>query len=270
MEVPARDGRGRRGLPCRGCPGSQAARAGGKKTAPGRMRLVLPAPGWGDAGGVCHGAPQGSFQLGARWWGGLRGKDNRLCALAVVRSLSGSSRPATPGLCPPASLSWAFCHSKKTDRDWKPRTGHQGREGPTAHHLGLRNTEDGGSRASGPELVSARSCRRDDRAESRELRRWANEQRASARQTGPSPLEAEGPETASWAKTSFHKLPCSSSSLYKLFILPKATLLTVLCLSEILPSLSCLLMSSSPPTSFFCLELSVLISQQSFFPVRRC
>lgn len=55
---------------------------------------------------------------------------------------------------------------------------------------------------------------------------------ASARQTGPSPPEAEGPETASRAKTSFHKLPCSSSSLYKLFILPKVTLLTMSCVSQ--------------------------------------
>lgn len=174
------------------------------------------------------GAPQRSFLFGTKLWEDPGGKDKRLCALAIMCSFSGSSCLATLGLCPPASLPWAFCHSKKTDHDWKPTTGRHVREGLTI--LAWETQKKKGLRASRLELVSARSCWRGDWAETQGV--WGQAETSGGHQ--PTKLEAlspeaEDPETAPQAKNSFHIILWSPSSLYIIFILPNGTGLTMSC-----------------------------------------
>lgn len=147
MQVLGSDGCGRSGLCCRrSLRLFWAARTGAKKTAPRRRHLVLPAPGGGDNGGVCHGSFQRSFLFGTKLWEDPGGKDKRLCALAIMCSFSGSSCLATLGLCPPAS---GFL-SQQEDRPWLEthnRASHQGRTNCPS----LGNTE----KNKGPESLQA-------------------------------------------------------------------------------------------------------------------
>lgn len=62
---------------------------------------------------------------------------------------------------------------------------------------------------------------------------------------------AEGPERASQAKNSFHNLPCSSSLLYNLFILPNRTALCPVSLRNFTFSVMFTRIAFSSPSTFF-------------------